>query len=119
MFYDIILRSNVKIQELRKVSRKLEKYIIDNEVSDEVLEQAEIQIKYRGYIEREKYYADKMHRLESIVIPADFDYNAMQSLTIEARQKLSRIRPATLGQASRIPGVSPADINVLLVKFGR
>jgi tRNA uridine 5-carboxymethylaminomethyl modification enzyme len=117
--YDIILRSNVKIQELRKVSRKLEKYIIDNEVSDEVLEQAEIQIKYRGYIEREKYYADKMHRLESIVIPDDFDFNALQSLTIEARQKLTRIRPTTIGQASRIPGVSPADINVLLVKFGR
>lgn len=117
--YDIILRSNVKIQELRKVSRKLEKYIIDNEVSDEVLEQAEIQIKYRGYIEREKYYADKMHRLESIVIPDGFDFNALQSLTIEARQKLTRIRPTTIGQASRIPGVSPADINVLLVKFGR
>lgn len=117
--YDIILRSNVKIQELRKVSRKLEKYIIENEVSDEVLEQAEIQIKYRGYIEREKYYADKMHRLESIVIPDGFDFNALQSLTIEARQKLTRIRPTTIGQASRIPGVSPADINVLLVKFGR
>jgi tRNA uridine 5-carboxymethylaminomethyl modification enzyme len=117
--YDIILRSNVKIQELRKVSRKLEKYINDNEVSDEVLEQAEIQIKYRGYIEREKYYADKMHRLESIVIPDGFDFNALQSLTIEARQKLTRIRPTTIGQASRIPGVSPADINVLLVKFGR
>lgn len=117
--YDIVLRSNVKIQELRKVARKLEKYIAENEVSDEVLEQAEIQIKYRGYIEREKYYADKMHRLESIAIPAEFDYNAMQSLTIEARQKLSRIRPTTIGQASRIPGVSPADINVLLVKFGR
>jgi tRNA uridine 5-carboxymethylaminomethyl modification enzyme len=117
--YDIILRSNVKIQELRKVSRKLEKYIIDNEVSDEVLEQAEIQIKYRGYIEREKYYSDKMHRLESIVIPDGFDFNALQSLTIEARQKLTRIRPTTIGQASRIPGVSPADINVLLVKFGR
>jgi tRNA uridine 5-carboxymethylaminomethyl modification enzyme len=117
--YDIILRSNVKIQELRKVARKLEKYISENDVNDEVLEQTEIQIKYRGYIEREKYYADKMHRLESIAIPAEFDYNAMQSLTIEARQKLSRIRPTTIGQASRIPGVSPADINVLLVKFGR
>ena len=88
-------------------------------MSNEVLEQAEIQIKYRGYIEREKYYADKMHRLESIIIPAEFDYNTLHSITIEARQKLSRIRPSTIGQASRIPGVSPADINVLLVKFGR
>ena len=117
--YDIILRSNVRIEELRKVAKRLEKYIADEGLSKEVLEQAEIQIKYRGYIEREKYYADKMHRLESIVIPAEFDYGALQSLTIEARQKLSRIRPTTIGQASRIPGVSPADINVLLVKFGR
>ena len=117
--YDIVLRSNVKIEELRKVSKRLEKYIADEGLEREVLEQAEIQIKYRGYIEREKYYADKMHRLESIVIPAEFDYGALQSLTIEARQKLSRIRPTTIGQASRIPGVSPADINVLLVKFGR
>ena len=117
--YDIILRSNVKIEELRKVAKRLEKYIAEEELSKEVLEQAEIQIKYRGYIEREKYYADKMHRLESIAIPAEFDYGALQSLTIEARQKLSRIRPTTIGQASRIPGVSPADINVLLIKFGR
>ena len=117
--YDIILRSNVKIEELRKVAKRLEKYIADEGLEREVLEQAEIQIKYRGYIEREKYYADKMHRLESIAIPAEFDYGALQSLTIEARQKLSRIRPTTIGQASRIPGVSPADINVLLVKFGR
>ena len=117
--YDIVLRSNVNIDALKNVSKRLEKYIRENDLSKEVIEQAEIQIKYRGYIEREKYYADKMHRLESIVIPADFDYNAMQSLTIEARQKLSRIRPTTIGQASRIPGVSPADINVLLVKFGR
>ena len=117
--YDIILRSNVRIEELRKVSKRLEKYIADEGLERDVLEQAEIQIKYRGYIEREKYYADKMHRLESIAIPAEFDYGALQSLTIEARQKLSRIRPTTIGQASRIPGVSPADINVLLVKFGR
>ena len=107
------------LKSLKSVVPKLEKYIESNNLSDEVVEQAEIQIKYRGYIEREKYYAEKMHRLEEIAIPAKFDYNAMQSLTIEARQKLSRIRPATIGQASRIPGVSPADINVLLIKFGR
>ena len=117
--YDIVLRSNVTLKSLKSVVHKLEKYIESNNLTDEVVEQAEIQIKYRGYIEREKYYADKMHRLEEIAIPAKFDYNAMQSLTIEARQKLSRIRPETIGQASRIPGVSPADINVLLVKFGR
>ena len=117
--YDIVLRSNVTMKSLMEVVPRLKKFVEANEFSAEVIEQAEIQIKYRGYIEREKYYADKMHRLEDIIIPEGFDYNAMQSLTIEARQKLSRIRPATIGHASRIPGVSPADINVLLVKFGR
>jgi tRNA uridine 5-carboxymethylaminomethyl modification enzyme len=117
--YDIVLRSNVTMKSLMEVVPRLKKFVEDNSLSAEVIEQAEIQIKYRGYIEREKYYADKMHRLEDITIPEGFDYNAMQSLTIEARQKLSRIRPRTIGHASRIPGVSPADINVLLVKFGR
>ena len=117
--YDIILRSNVTINSLKNEFPKLKSFIENNNLSEEVVEQAEIQIKYRGYIEREKYYAEKMHRLEEIAIPVNFDYHAMQSLTIEARQKLSRIRPETIGQASRIPGVSPADINVLLIKFGR
>lgn len=117
--YDIVLRSNVTINSLKEVAPKLRNYIDSEELSSEITEQAEIQIKYRGYVEREKYYAEKMHRLENIAIPEGFDFNAMQSLTIEARQKLSRIRPTTIGQASRIPGVSPADINVLLVKFGR
>ena len=117
--YDIVLRSNVTISTLAGAVPRLAKFIAKCELSREVIEQAEIQIKYRGYVERERYFADKMRRLESITIPEGFDYEAMQSLTIEARQKLSRIRPDTLGQASRIPGVSPADINVLLVKFGR
>ncbi len=116
---DIVLRSNVTIEGLSKVSKRLEKFIAENELSREVIEQAEIRIKYRGYIEREKYFADKMHRLEDIAIPMGFDYNSLQSLTIEARQKLGRVAPETIGQASRIPGVSPADINVLLIKFGR
>ena len=116
---DIVLRSNVTIDGLSKVSKRLHKYIAENDLSREVVEQAEIRIKYRGYIERERYFADKMHRLEDIAIPKGFDYNSLQSLTIEARQKLSRVAPETIGQASRIPGVSPADINVLLIKFGR
>ena len=116
---DIVLRSNVTIDGLSKVSKRLQKYIAENDLSREVVEQAEIRIKYRGYIERERYFADKMHRLEDIAIPKGFDYNSLQSLTIEARQKLSRVAPETIGQASRIPGVSPADINVLLIKFGR
>ena len=88
-------------------------------IADEAIEEAEIQIKYKGYIEREKFIAEKLHRLENIRIPDDFDFFSLQALTIEARQKLTRIRPQTIGQASRIPGVSPADVNVLLVRFGR
>ncbi len=84
-----------------------------------MIEQVEIQIKYRGYIEREQQIADKLSRLEGITIPDSFDFMAMNSLTIEARQKLTRIRPQTIGQASRIPGVSPADISVLIVRLGR
>lgn len=86
---------------------------------EEIVEAAEIRIKYSGYIERERMVADKIARLESIKLRPDFDYNSLQQLTIEARQKLSRIRPETVGQASRIPGVSPADINILLVLLGR
>ena len=116
---DVVLRSNVTIYGVSKEVKALADYLEKNNVSREVVEQAEIQIKYRGYIERERYFAEKMHRLEEITIPEGFDYNAMQSLTIEARQKLSKMRPKTIGHASRIPGVSPADINVLLIKFGR
>ena len=117
--YDIVLRSGVTLRGLIEAVPRLKNFVEKEELSAEVLDQTEIQIKYRGYIERERFFADKLHRLENIAIPDDFDFNAMQSLTIEARQKLTRIRPTTIGQASRIPGVSPADINVLLVKFGR
>ena len=117
--YDLLLRSEIFVNSLRSVIPSLDSFIIENGISDEEIEEAEIQIKYRGYIEREKMIAEKLRRLENIAIPADFDFNSMQSLTIEARQKLTRIRPSTIGQASRIPGVSPADVNVLLVKFGR
>ena len=116
---DILMRNNVTFDSPRKVLPALEKFIAENRIPAEAVEEAEIQIKYRGYIEREKFLADKLHRLESIAIPDNFDYSQMNALTIEARQKLARIRPATIGQASRIPGVSPADVNVLLVKFGR
>ena len=87
--------------------------------SPEVIESVEIGIKYAGYIERERQQAEKNNRLEYIKIPADFDFNQVQSLSIECRQKLMRYRPATIAQASRISGVSPADISVLLVYFGR
>ena len=86
---------------------------------DEIVEATEIRIKYSGYIERERMIADKLQRLENIKIPKTVDFNSLQQLTIEARQKLSKIRPETIGQASRVPGVSPADVNILLVLLGR
>lgn len=117
--YDILMRNNVTFVSLMEVLPKLKKFIETNKINTEAIEEAEIQIKYKGYIEREKFIAEKLHRLENIRIPDDFDFFSLQALTIEARQKLTRIRPQTIGQASRIPGVSPADVNVLLVRFGR
>ncbi len=116
---DVLMRNNVTFEALRPVLPALDKFIADRGITAEAIEEAEIQIKYKGYIEREKFIAGKLHRLENIAIPQDFDFSQVQALTIEARQKLARIRPATIGQASRIPGVSPADVNVLLVRFGR
>ena len=86
---------------------------------EEIIEATEIRIKYAGYIDRERMIADKLQRLENIKLPKTIDYNSLQQLTIEARQKLTKIRPETIGQASRIPGISPADINILLVLMGR
>ena len=87
--------------------------------NEEIAEAAEIKMKYKGYIEREKMVADKMHRLEDIKIKGHFKYEELAQLSTEARQKLSAINPETLAQASRIPGVSPSDINVMLVLMGR
>ncbi len=117
--YDVLLRNNVTLQGLIDSFPKLARFVEREEIETDAIEETEIQIKYRGYIEREQYIADKLRRLENIAIPVGFDYNSMQSLTIEARQKLTKIQPTTIGQASRISGVSPADINVLLVYFGR
>lgn len=117
--YELLMRNQVTFGTLQDALPRLRRFIEERGIDREAIEEAEIQIKYKGYIEREKFIAAKLHRLENIVIPADFDFFSMNSLTIEARQKLSRIRPATIGQASRIPGVSPADVNVLLIKFGR
>lgn len=117
--YDLLLRNRVTLETLADFYPPLKEFIIKLGCDTESIEEAEIQIKYRGYIEREQFIAEKMRRLENIRIPDRLDYNSIQALTIEARQKLSRIRPTTIGQASRIPGVSPADISVLLIKFGR
>jgi tRNA uridine 5-carboxymethylaminomethyl modification enzyme len=93
--------------------------IIAPEFIKDVLESAEITVKYSGYIEREKAMAEKMARLENVKIPRAFDFDKLSSVSIEGRQKLKRHQPDTIGQASRIPGVSPSDISVLLVYFGR
>ena len=117
--YSLIARNEFSLLDMARELPRLKKFVEEQGITEEVLEQAEIQIKYKGYIEREKLLAEKLHRLENIIIPDGFDFMAMNALTIEARQKLTKIHPQTIGQASRIPGVSPADINVLLIKFGR
>ena len=94
-------------------------FIIDNSIDNEIIEQTEIHVKYAGYIEKEKNNADKLNRLENIIIPQNFDYNKIKSLSFEAREKLSSIQPGTISQASRISGVSPSDVSVLLVYMGR
>ena len=94
-------------------------FIIDNSIDNEIIEQTEIHVKYAGYIEKEKNNADKLNRLENIIIPQNFDYNKIKSLSFEAREKLSSIQPSTISQASRISGVSPSDVSVLLVYMGR
>lgn len=117
---DIILRPQVTIMTLAEVIPELKQYIDNIEYNrDEIVESCEIQIKYEGYIRREKLEAQKLQRLDQIRIPDHFNYNEVQSLSTEARQKLTRIRPKSIGDANRIPGVSPNDISVLLVLLGR
>ena len=94
-------------------------FVEENKLNREVMEQTEIQVKYSGYIQKEKNNADKLHRLENVKIPDNFDYSKLKSLSFEAREKLEAIRPVTISQASRISGVSPSDISVLLVFMGR
>ena len=96
----------------------MDKMIEDN-YKKEVLDSSEISIKYKGYIQREQQMADKIMRLENLIIPDNFDFDRVESLSIECRQKLKKYAPKTIAQASRISGVSPADISVLLVYFGR
>jgi len=117
---DLILRPQLGFENLQEhipaLKSELDK-ITDRK--EEVVEATEIRIKYQGYIEREKGIAEKIHRLDNIRIADKFHYESIQSLSIEARQKLTRIQPETIGQASRIPGISPNDINILLVLLGR
>lgn len=117
---DLIARPQLSIEKLAEIIPEL-KAAVDASPNrkEEIAEATEINIKYRGYIEREKLVADKMHRLENIRIRGRFNYDELHEISTEARQKLKRIDPETLAQASRIPGVSPSDINVLLVLLGR
>ncbi|MDK7674260.1 tRNA uridine-5-carboxymethylaminomethyl(34) synthesis enzyme MnmG [Weeksella virosa] len=114
----VIARPELKLNDFLTIE-KIASYVEKNQLGDEELEEAEIQIKYRGYIKKEKNNADKLTRLENLKIPANIDYHQLNSMTIEARQKLSKIRPETVAQASRISGISPADISVLLIHMGR
>ncbi len=116
---EVLMRNNISLFDLIELISPLRKFVEKNNIGREIIEQVEIEVKYSGYIERERANADKLKRLEDVKIPEGFDFLKLTSITIEARQKLSKIRPTTVGQASRIPGVSPADINVLLIFFGR
>jgi tRNA uridine 5-carboxymethylaminomethyl modification enzyme len=116
--FKIAARPQLNFTDLRKLA-KVEAFVIENNIDREIEEQTEIHVKYAGYIDKEKNQADKVNRLENVAIPSNFDYSKVKSLSIEARQKLTKIQPTTISQASRISGVSPSDIAVLLVYMGR
>lgn len=116
--FKVFSRPNIVMDDIRKIE-SVENYIQQNDLDREVIEQAEIQVKYSGYISKEKNNADKLTRLEYVKIPLDFDYSQIKSMSFEAREKLKKIQPTTVSQASRISGVSPNDISVLLVYMGR
>ncbi len=116
--FKLFARPQITLEDVKQF-HKVKEYIKEHDLDKEVLEQTEIQVKYSGYIEKEKNNADKLNRLEDIKIPENFDYTKLKSLSFEACEKMSKIRPATISQASRISGVSPSDISVLLVYMGR
>lgn len=116
--FKLLSRPQVDLDDLMTVE-SVATYIAEHQPDREILEQAEVQVKYAGYIERERNNADKLTRLEDVKIPDSFDYDKVRSMSIEARQKLKHIRPVTISQASRISGVSPSDISVLLIHMGR
>ncbi len=117
-FSKLLARPNIKRKDIKNLN-PLKKYLIKEKISDEILEQAEIDIKYSGYIEKEKRNVEKLIRLRNIKIPEKFNFNELSSLSFEAKEKLNKIRPQTLDQASRISGIKPSDISVLLVSMGR
>ena len=116
--FKVFSRPNITIDDMCKIS-SVSEFISSQNLDDEIIEQTEIQIKYSGYIEKEKNNADKLTRLEHLKIPNNFDYSNIKSMSYEAREKLNKIQPKTVSQASRVSGVSPSDISVLLVYMGR
>ena len=118
---DLILRPQLTLESVATLVPALRTELdkVPASRKEEIIEAAEILIKYSGYIRREQIIAEKINRLENIHIKGKFDYNSIQSLSTEARQKLTKIDPDTIAQASRIPGISPSDINILLVLLGR
>ena len=116
--FKILARPQIELADVLKF-KSVASYVASNNLDLEVLEQAEIQVKYSGYIDKERANAEKMTRLEDFKIPEDFDFHQLKSMSIEAKQKLTLIKPVTISQASRISGVSPSDISVLLVFLGR
>jgi len=116
--FKIFSRPNITMEDVQSFTG-VQEFIDENNLNKEMLEQTEIQVKYSGYIDKEKNNADKLHRLEDVKIPEDFDYTNIKSMSFEAREKLNKIKPVTVSQASRISGVSPSDVSVLLVYMGR
>lgn len=116
--FKVFSRPQLELDDFMKF-KQFRDYVEEHQLDDEIVEQAEIQVKYSGYIEKEKSHADKLTRLEDVIIPDSFDFNKIKSISIEAKQKLNKIRPKTIAQASRISGVSPSDISVLLIYMGR
>jgi tRNA uridine 5-carboxymethylaminomethyl modification enzyme len=116
--FKVFSRPQIQLEDIVTFD-KVKNYILENELDEEIIEQAQIQVKYAGYIEKERNNADKLTRLEDLRIPENFDYNKIKSLSYEAREKLKKIRPVNISQASRISGVSPSDVSVLLIYMGR
>jgi tRNA uridine 5-carboxymethylaminomethyl modification enzyme len=116
--FKVFSRPQIDLDDILKFEAVTD-YISEHNLDQEVIEQAEIQVKYSGYIEKEKNHADKVNRLEDVRIPDNYDFDKIKAISIEARQKLTKIRPTTIAQASRISGVSPSDISVLLIHMGR
>lgn len=117
-FFKVATRPQLTFMDFMVID-SLSSFVRENNIDDEIIEQAEIHLKYSGYIEKERNNADKLNRLENVLIPSSFDYHKLGSLSFEAKEKLSKIKPTSISQASRISGVSPSDVSVLLVYMGR